>query len=110
MKEKQAVDRKYKPRYQKAAKKTKSALLDEFTWLTGYHRKSAIQLLSAKPVREVLAFANRKGKYRYTGEVIASLRLVWNFFWYKCELLSGLTITIPPEGAEEKQFEEAEVC
>jgi hypothetical protein len=49
MKEKQAVtavvnNREYLPRYQKAGKKAKSALLDEFTWLTGYHGKSAIRL------------------------------------------------------------------
>jgi hypothetical protein len=54
MKEKQAVTREYKSRYQKAAKKAKSALLDEFTRLTGYHRKSAVRLLSGKPVREIL--------------------------------------------------------
>jgi hypothetical protein len=54
MKEKQAVTREYKTRYQKAAKKEKRTLLDEFTRLTGYHRKSAIRLLSAMPVREVL--------------------------------------------------------
>jgi hypothetical protein len=41
MKEKQAVTREYKTRYQKAAKKAKSALPDEFIRLTGYHRKSA---------------------------------------------------------------------
>jgi hypothetical protein len=104
MKEKQAVtavvnNREYQPRYQKAGKKVKSALLDEFTRLTGYHRKSAIRLLRRKPVREVLVRgngkavkfkpekkrpANRKGKRIYTDEVIASLRLVWTFFRYKC--------------------------
>jgi hypothetical protein len=99
MQEKQAVTREYKPRYQKATKKEKQALLDEFTRLTGYHRKSAVRLLSYKPVREVLVYvdgkpvklkpekkrpANRKGKRIYTDEVIASLRLIWTFFWYKC--------------------------
>ena len=38
MKEKQAVVREYRPRYQKASKKEKPALLDEFIRLTGYHR------------------------------------------------------------------------
>jgi transposase InsO family protein len=99
MKEKQAVTREYKPRYQKATKKEKRVLLDEFTRLTGYHRKSAVRLLGAKPVRELLVVvnrktvklkpekkrpANRKGKRFYTDEVIASLRLLWAFFWYKC--------------------------
>jgi hypothetical protein len=74
-------------------------LLDGFTRLTGYHRKSAVRLLSRKPAREALVCvngwgvklkpekkrpANRKGKRKYTDEVITSLRLVWTFFWYKC--------------------------
>jgi hypothetical protein len=42
--EKQAVIGKYKPRYQKATQKTKQALPDEFTRLTGYHRKTAVRL------------------------------------------------------------------
>jgi hypothetical protein len=104
MKEKQAVtavvnNREYQSRYQKASKKAKPALLDEFTRLTGCHRKPAVRLLSRKPVREVLVYgngtaikfkpekkrpANRTGKRIYTGEVIASLRLGWTFFWYKC--------------------------
>jgi hypothetical protein len=99
MHQKQAVTREYLSRYQKAAKKEKSSILDEFTRLTGYHRKSAVRLLSGKLVREILACrngeavklkpekkrpANRTGKRIYTGEAIASLRLVWVFFWYKC--------------------------
>jgi hypothetical protein len=87
VKEKQAVTREYTPRYQKATKKEKRALLDEFTRLTGYHRKSAIRLLSARPVREVLAVVDRKtvklklgkkrldnlkGKRFYTDGAIAS--------------------------------------
>jgi len=99
MKEKQAVTREYKPRYQKASKKDKKSLLDEFTKLTGYHRKSAIRLLCAKPTKQVMLYlkgkavkvkpekkrpANRKGKRIYTDEVIKCLRHVWAFFWYKC--------------------------
>ena len=99
MKEKQAVTREYIPRYQKASKKEKKALLDEFTMLTGYHRKSAVRLLGARPVKQVIACidgkpviikpekrrpSNRKGKRVYTDEVIRALRLVWTFFWFKC--------------------------
>jgi transposase InsO family protein len=99
MKEKQAVTRELKSRYQKATKKEKRALLDEFTRLTGYHRKSAVRLLSARPAKTLLLYAdgmavklkpgrkrpaNRKGKRVYTDEVIAALALVWTFFWYKC--------------------------
>ncbi|MDR2246070.1 MAG: hypothetical protein LBE17_05265, partial [Treponema sp.] len=50
---KQAVTREYMPPYQEAAKKEKRGLLDEFTRQTGYHRKSAVRLLSEKPDREV---------------------------------------------------------
>jgi hypothetical protein len=98
-KEKQAVTREYKPRYHKASKKEKKILLDEFIRLTGYHRKSAVRLLSAKPVQQVILYlsgaavklkpekkrtSNRKGKRIYSDEVIAALRVLWIFFWYKC--------------------------
>jgi hypothetical protein len=99
MKEKKAVTREYKPRYQKASKKEKMALLDEFTTLTGYHRKSAVRILGSKPVKQVMLFidgkpvkvkpekkrpSNRKGKRIYTDEVINALRMLWTFFYFKC--------------------------
>jgi hypothetical protein len=99
MQEKKAVTGEYKPRYQKATKKEKKAILDEFISLTGYHRKSAVRLLGAKRVKQVTVYVdgkpvkikpekkrppNRKGKRIYTDEVINALRLVWTFFWYKC--------------------------
>ena len=99
MDEKKAVTREYKPRYQKASKKEKKTILDEFTRLTGYHRKSAVRLLSVKPVKQIMVYmkgkavkikpekkrqSNRKGKRIYTDAVIDALRLVWTFFWYKC--------------------------
>jgi hypothetical protein len=99
MKEKKAVTREYIPRYQKASKKEKKILPDEFTRLTGYHRKSAVRLLSATPVKQVLVYSdgkpvkikpqhkrpsNRKGKRIYSDEVIDCLRLVWTFFLFKC--------------------------
>jgi len=58
MKERQAVTREYRPRYQKATRKEKKAVLDEFTRLTGYHRKSAVKLLGAKPARQATVHAN----------------------------------------------------
>ena len=99
MQEKKAVTREYKPRYQQASKKEKKAILNEFTKLTGYHRKSAVRLLRTKPVKQVMVYvdgkpvkikpenkrpSNRKGKRIYTDEVIVALRFVWMFFWYKC--------------------------
>jgi hypothetical protein len=58
MKEKQAAAGKYRPRYEKAAKKEKRALFDEFTRLTGYYRKSAVRLLSHKPIMKPIVYAN----------------------------------------------------
>jgi hypothetical protein len=99
MHQKQAVTREYRPRYQKASKKEKQALLDEFTRLTGYHRKSAARLLNARPLREALVTLDgkpvklkpekngpktAKASGLYTDEVIAALRALWAFFWYKC--------------------------
>ena len=99
MKEKKAVTREYKPRYQKASKKEKKSLLDEYIKLTGYHRKSAVRLLGAKPIKLVCVYtsgklvkikpekkrpSNRKGKRIYSDEVIGVLRLIWTFFWFKC--------------------------
>jgi hypothetical protein len=51
MKEKQAVAREYISQYQRATKKEKRALLDDLTRLTGHHRKSAVRLLTKKPVK-----------------------------------------------------------
>ena len=99
MQERQAVTREYTPRYQKASKKEKQVLLDEFTRLTAYHRKSAVRLLAAtpptaapvsingKPVKlkpEKKRPANRKGRRIYSDEAVHCLHLVWTFFRYKC--------------------------
>jgi hypothetical protein len=54
MKEKQVVTREYKTRYQAVTKKAKSALLDEFTRLTGYHRTCAAQGERGKPRQTAL--------------------------------------------------------
>jgi hypothetical protein len=54
MKTRKEVTREYKPHYQKASKKEKKAILNEFTLLTGYHRKSAVRLLGFKPVKQLM--------------------------------------------------------
>jgi hypothetical protein len=100
MHEKQAVARQVRSRYHKAGRKEKSAILDEFIKITGYkNRKYALRVLNKREPAEVLLVvngkavtlkppkkrpANRKGKKIYTDETIASLRLIWAFFWYKC--------------------------
>ena len=60
MREKQAVTREYKPRYQRASKKEKKALPDEFAKLTGCHRKSAVRALCATPAKQVMLYTNGK--------------------------------------------------
>jgi len=98
MKERQAVTREYRPCYQKATRKEKKTALDEFTRLTGCHRKSAVRLLGAKPAKQATVHANgrtvklkpekrrpgnRKGRPVYGDEAIGSLRKVWAFFRHK---------------------------
>jgi hypothetical protein len=88
MKERQAVTGEYKPRYHKATKKGKQALLDEFVRLTGYCRKSAARLPAApvyiggRPVKFKPAKkrpTNRKGKRACTGEAIRRLMAgIWH--------------------------------
>jgi hypothetical protein len=107
MKEKQALTREYAPRYrQSASRKEKTGVLDEYIRLTGYHRKYALLLLArwgketfltvdGKPVKlKAGTTKRRKGGGRkplYGPEVIASLRTIWAFFWYKCgKLLAPL--------------------
>ena len=95
MKNKQAVTREYAPRYQKAGKKEKSNILDHFTTLTGYNRKYAIRVLNAATAKPKVTGkprpANRRGKRLYTDEVIDCLRLIWEFFHWKCgKLLAPL--------------------
>jgi hypothetical protein len=107
MREKKAVATQVRSRYRKAGRKEKSAILDEFIKITGYkNRKYALRILN-KPQNPQTLLAvkgktvklkppkkrplNRKGKKIYTDEVIASLRLIWAFFWYKCgKLLAPL--------------------
>lgn len=62
-------------RYQKASKEEKGKMLDEFTKVTGIHRKATIRLL-----HHVLKPANQKRRGRkrqYDAEVIERLKIVW---------------------------------
>ena len=61
--------------YTGASRTEKSRLLDEFTRVTGYHRKSAVRLLSdTKPARS----AKRRGRPPVYGpELRDALRAVW---------------------------------
>jgi len=65
----------WRPRYVEASRKEKSRILDEFVALTGYHRKSAIQLLRHGYRPKHL---DRRGQACvYSPDVKATLLEVW---------------------------------
>ncbi|MDR1277417.1 MAG: hypothetical protein LBK02_01555 [Treponema sp.] len=112
MKEKQVVSRQVHFRYQNAGRKEKSAILDEFIKITGYKNwKYALRILNKPQTPQALLvvkgkalklkpqkkrLANRTGKKIYTDEVIAFLRLIWVFFWYKCGRKRSFRNSWPP--------------
>ena len=62
-------------RYSGAPKEAKGRMLDEFTKVTGLHRKAAIRLLNRRGRAEV---SKRRGRpRRYGAGVAAALRAVW---------------------------------
>jgi len=61
-------------RYRRAGRQEKGRMLDEFTQVTGYHRKAAIRLLGRRP----RGYTRRRGRQRHYGQEVAStLRVVW---------------------------------
>ncbi|MBM3120028.1 MAG: transposase family protein [Chloroflexi bacterium] len=64
-----------RPRYCKATKEEKGKILDEFTQVTGFHRKAAIRLLNR--VKRLTSARRRGRKRKYAREVTEALRDVW---------------------------------
>ena len=64
-----------KRRYTRASKSEKGALLDEFVEVTGYHRKSAVRLLSGSGRNGHSSNRGRPSVYRV--EMKGALRSVW---------------------------------
>ena len=64
-----------RPRYYKASKGEKGKMLDEFTKVTGLHRKAAIRLLHRVSHSTTCKQCGRKRKYG--SEVVAVLKEVW---------------------------------
>ena len=61
-------------RYKRANRQGKGVILDEFTHVTGYHRKAAIRLLG----RGLKPPGRRRGRPRqYGSEVVEALRVAW---------------------------------
>jgi hypothetical protein len=74
-----------RPRYLKANKIEKQKMLDEFTSVTGYHRKHAIRVLKNKV--QVQNHSKRKTntyKTIYRGEVVRVLEQLWEIYGHLC--------------------------
>lgn len=92
MNERKAVTRQLAPRYQRATKKERKAILDEFANLTGYHRTYAAfvlhnwgrkRVLTVGGVRSIYVFGKSRKRmptrhYRiYDARVMPSLKYFW---------------------------------
>ena len=97
MRQKKAVTRELRKRYQKARKKEKTVILDEFIQLTGYNRCYACQVLNVKKVLGYLNIAGKRIKYIadkrktkrkkkkiYDQEVLVALKELWKICDYIC--------------------------
>ena len=83
LKSKRELKETVQPRYLKANKVEKQKMLDEFTSVTGYHRKYAIRVLK----NQVQKHPNRKTKtYKtiYCGEVVQALEQIWEIYGHIC--------------------------
>lgn len=72
-----------RPRYRKAGKAEKQKMLDEFTCVTGYHRKHAIRVLKNGVARRQRR--KRRGYATiYQGEVVQALEQIWEIYGHLC--------------------------
>lgn len=100
MKHRKAVTREIQDRYAKAAKKTKTMILDEFCTTTGYNRTYAARILRLK-VGKVIGYAiaggkkikyvigkkkktKRKRARIYGYDVLLKLKKIWAIFDFIC--------------------------
>ena len=100
MRQRQAITKELKARYNKATKKEKAKILDEFTALTGYNRCYASCILKiikekvlgyitigGKRIKYVLEKKKKKKRARakiYDHDVFLALRKIWAIFDYLC--------------------------
>jgi hypothetical protein len=76
LKSKQELLEMVQPRYLKASKTEKQKILDEFTSVTGYHRKHAIRVLKNR-VQKHLKRKTKAYPAIYQGEVVEALEQIW---------------------------------
>ena len=97
MRQKKAVTKELKDRYQRASKKGKALILNEFIQLTRYNCSYAVRALR---IKEVLGYMNISGKrIKYVADnrkikkkkkkihnqkVFTALRKLWEIFDYIC--------------------------
>jgi len=97
MRQKKAITKELKDRYQRSSKKEKSFILDEFTRLTRYNRSYAARTLRIKKLLGYMNIAGkrvklvrdnrkikRKKKKIYGEEVFGVLRRIWEICDYIC--------------------------
>ena len=74
-----------RPRYLKANKLEKQKMLDEYTSVTGYHRKYAIRVLkNQRQVQNHLKGKTKTYKPIYGGEVVQVLEQIWEIYGRIC--------------------------
>ena len=74
-----------RPRYLKASKVEKQKMLDEFTSVTGYHRKHAIRVLKNQvQVQNRLKRKTKTYPTLYRGEVVQVLEQIWEIYGQIC--------------------------
>jgi len=71
-------------RYQKASKKIKQLILNEFCSNTGYNRKYAIRKLNGPSQQKTNSVHRRRRKHTYGSEVLSILTAVWEVAGYPC--------------------------
>jgi hypothetical protein len=82
---KQELIKTTKPRYLKINKSDKSKILDEFCSNTGFNRKYAITILSAKyEYDKVKIYGKKKRKIIYGSDVIMPVIKIWELLEYPC--------------------------
>jgi len=97
MRQKKAVTRELRDRYQRSSKKEKSIILNGFIQLTGYNRCYACQVLNVKKVLGYLNIAGKRIKYIadkgkikrkkkkiYDQDVLVALKEIWKICDYIC--------------------------